>query len=94
MLVAPLTLDSSRQILCFYANRTAQTQVICSSNILNGYFERVIFPGRSLLFHALPEALLEIYTLTPTHTIRTEGILCEELKVSDEIIASLLSRLS
>ncbi len=31
-------------------------------NIPNWYFERVVFPGEQLVFEALPEAVLEIYS--------------------------------
>ncbi|PSB20917.1 DUF1830 domain-containing protein [Phormidesmis priestleyi ULC007] len=47
--------------LC-YINDTHKIKVPRIINISNWYFERVIFPGETLLFEALPKAQLEIYT--------------------------------
>lgn len=63
----PQILDSlcstkSGQILCSYANITDQVQIARITNIPGWYFERVVFPQEYLLFEALPDAQLEIYS--------------------------------
>ena len=52
----------AKRIACIYQNRTPDLQILRISNIANGYFERVTFPGDRLLFEAVPEAQLEIYS--------------------------------
>lgn len=78
-----LTLQSKCKILCYYKNDTSQIQIARISNITNWYFERVVFPGEQLLFEALPEAELEIYTGTTVQAILADKILCSRLQVQD-----------
>ncbi|MCS6812504.1 MAG: DUF1830 domain-containing protein [Cyanobacteria bacterium] len=75
----PKTALSNRQhILCYYLNTSSQIQIARVTNIANWYFDRVIFPRQRLMFHAPPEAILEIHT---TH--ETRHIPCQCLRVSD-----------
>jgi hypothetical protein len=84
----------SREILCFYANHTPNAQIVRITNIADWQFERIVFPGKSILFQALPEGLVELHTLIEIRGIRSDQIPCKDLQVSDELITSLLSRLS
>jgi len=52
----------AKRITCMYQNRTPNLQILRISNIANWYFERVVFPSDRLMFEAIPEAQLEIYT--------------------------------
>lgn len=70
--------DSRQHILCYYFNASSQTQIVRVTNITNWHFDRVIFPGQRLMFHAPPAATLEIHT---TH--ETRHISCQCLRVSD-----------
>ncbi len=69
-------------ILCSYKNKTPTVQIIRITNIPNWYFERVIFPGELLLFEALPEAVLEIYSSEEATAILRDRFLCDWLKVN------------
>ncbi len=72
------TLSDRQHILCYYFNASSQMQIARVTNIANWYFDRVIFPGQRLMFHAPPEATLEIHTTRETHHIP-----CQCLRVSD-----------
>ncbi len=82
------------EVLCFYANRTNNPQIVRITNIADWHLERLVFPGKSILFQSAPEALAEIHTVTEISTIHSDQIPCKTLQVSDELITSLLSRLS
>jgi len=80
---APLPFDSDCPILCCYVNATSELQIARIANIANWYFERVVFPGQRLLFTAVPEAYLEIYTYVMPTTILAARLLCDRLRVND-----------
>lgn len=61
-----LPADCTNRILCCYINDAHRIKIARITNISNWYFERIIFPGEKLLFAALPEAQLEIYTSSST----------------------------
>lgn len=72
----------ARRTLCCYTNPTPHVQVARISNISNWYFERVIFPGERLLFEALADAVLEIYTTASGITMLADRISCDRLQVA------------
>lgn len=74
------TLQATCEIICTYKNATAKIQVIRIANISDWYFEKVVFPQEQLLFEALPEAELEIYTGTTWGAALVEKIHCFRLK--------------
>ena len=76
-------------ILCGYKNRTPKIQIIRITNIPNWYFERVIFPGELLLFEALPEAVLEIYSRNENSSILSDRLLCDYLRVEHRKISPI-----
>ena len=53
-------------ILCYYINASSQLQQIRLQKNEHSALDRMVFPGEKLIFEALPEALLEIYTYTTT----------------------------
>lgn len=67
-------------ILCCYVNTTSKIQIARIENIAN-WLERVVFPGQRLLFEALPNAQLEIYTGMIATAILLDKIQCECLRV-------------
>ena len=67
--------------LCLYSNKTDQIQVLQITNVKNFYFEGVVFPGDRLLFEAVAEAELEIYTSTADSIVLVERINCDRLSV-------------
>ncbi len=81
----PLASKSDRQILCFYANATIRIQIIRITNIPNWYLERVVFPGQRLVFEAVKEAELEIYTSESAIKIITNIIPCQQLIVTETV---------
>jgi hypothetical protein len=72
-----------RQILCFYINSTSRIQIIRITNIPNLHLERMVFPGQRLMFEAVPEAKLEVYTNESATAILAEVISCQQLRVTD-----------
>lgn len=60
-------------------------QIARIANIPNWYFERIVFPSERLLFEALPEAQLEIYTSVTPSEIRLDRILCKCLRINEAI---------
>jgi hypothetical protein len=76
-------------ILCSYKNITPTAQITRITNIPHWYFERVVFPRELMLFEALPEAVLEIYStdemrlsLSDCEASRRHRFLCDWLKVN------------
>jgi hypothetical protein len=79
----PLPNDRGDSILCCYVNQTSQIQLVRITNIVNWYFERVVFPSQRLVFEAYPEALLEIHTGMMASAILSDTIPCERLSLGD-----------
>ncbi|MDV2997921.1 MAG: hypothetical protein N4J56_008060 [Chroococcidiopsis sp. SAG 2025] len=52
------------------------------TNIPRWYLERVVFPGRYLLFEAVPQAQLEIHSVKRASAIPADIIDCKQLQVS------------
>ncbi len=76
-------------ILCGYHNPTPQVQIIRITNIPNWYFERVVFPGEQLVFEALPEAVLEIYSNDEMGSFLRSLLLGDWLRVNHPQYCSL-----
>ena len=57
-------------------------QIIRITNISHWYFERVVFPGELVLFKALSEEVLEVYSSDKITTILSDRFLCDRLKVN------------
>ncbi|NET35082.1 MAG: DUF1830 domain-containing protein [Cyanothece sp. SIO1E1] len=82
-----LSVDDSESFLCHYANITNQIQIVRIANVENWYYERVVFPGQRLLFKALQQSELEVYT-GADQTMLLAQIPCEQLQVvPDEHVA-------
>ena len=74
---------SEVKILCSYINRTCQLQIIKIFNLNHGDFERVIFPGQSILFDAELEDELEVYSGYFNKTIYVAKYPCIELQIDE-----------
>ncbi len=70
------------RILCYYVNVTNRLQMAQIKNVPGWRFERLVFPRQRLLFEAIPEAMLEIYTQTTANSTPTERISCFRLQVN------------
>lgn len=81
--MVPLPLEQSGRIHCQYMNTTRQVQITRISDVANGYFERVVFPGQCLLFTALPSARLEIHTYTHPSAILSDTVPCDRLCINE-----------
>ena len=57
-----LASECDRQMLYLHINVSSHLQIIRIVTIPQLAFERVIFPGQRLLFEAVPETKVEIYT--------------------------------
>lgn len=78
-----LPFKCSEQLLCLYANATSQMQILQIVNIPNWKFERVIFPGQRLVFEAVPNAQLQIYTCITGSPILLDRIACNCLRINE-----------
>ncbi|EKV01718.1 protein of unknown function DUF1830 [Leptolyngbya sp. PCC 7375] len=83
--IDPLPDNVSGYIACCYLNPTGRLQVVRITNIPNWYFERVVFPGQQLIFHAFPEALLEIHSCEMVTTILTDRISCSLIRYAEQL---------
>jgi len=79
----PLPNNQNNSVLCCYVNATNQIQVVRITNIVNWYFERVVFPGQRLVFEALLDAMLEIHTGMMASAILSDTIPCDRLSLGD-----------
>jgi Domain of unknown function (DUF1830) len=80
----PLPSDQHHdEICCCYVNSTSQIQVARITNVLNWYFERVVFPGQRLIFEAPSYGYLEIHTGMMASSILSDKIPCLQLMVLD-----------
>lgn len=73
------------QMLCCYVNASSQIEIARIANILNWYFERVVFPGQRIFFEAQPDAQLEIHTGMMASAILTDKIPCAKLLVNERV---------
>jgi hypothetical protein len=69
-------------VVCCYENVTPKLQVVRITNIPNWYFEKVVFPKQRLLFEAVPQASLEVYTGDIAQAILADHIPCDRLQIS------------
>jgi hypothetical protein len=69
---------------CSYTTTTASIQIARITDLPNGYFERVVFPGACLLFEAPGSAHLEIHTGTVVSAIVSDRIPCDRLAFPQE----------
>lgn len=79
----PLPFNASRHITCRYKNATNRLQIIRIANLLDWYFERVVFPQQQFIFHALPEALLEVRSSATVTAIQSDCIPCSQLRLAE-----------
>ncbi|MDX2232624.1 MAG: DUF1830 domain-containing protein [Leptolyngbyaceae cyanobacterium bins.349] len=77
-------------ILCFYINRTPHTQLARFVKASQYNRDRVVRPNEHLLFEAAPGTVLEIHMLTEESTTLLNSFSCKELKVSNELIETML----
>lgn len=72
---------TTREILCTYRNETGKIQVARIANISGWYFEKVVFPSQQILFMALPEAEMEVYTGATSGVTLFDKFPCTDLGV-------------
>jgi hypothetical protein len=80
--VSQSSVNPEAPIVCCYENVTPKLQVVRITNIPNWYFEKVVFPKQRLLFEALPQASLEVYTGDIAQAILADHIPCDRLQIS------------
>ncbi len=81
----PVPNDQPDRLTCTYANRTSQIQIVRITNIINWYFERVVFPGQQLVFAAPADAHLEIHTGMMASSILSDTLTCRDLVIPDTV---------
>ena len=74
-----------KSILCAYQNRTSSLQIIKIENLDSFYWEKVVFPWQRILFNAVEQAELTIYSNENATAILTDTIDCLRLQVSDSM---------
>jgi hypothetical protein len=79
----PVPGDQPDRLTCTYANHTSQIQIVRITNIINWYFERVVFPGQQLVFSAPGDAHLEIHTGMMASSILSDTLTCRDLAIPD-----------
>jgi Domain of unknown function (DUF1830) len=88
LLTAESPSKDSTQILCCYLNDTGVSQIIRVMSGVSCYFERVVFSREYLLFEALPESYLEVYSpqvYSPLiKGVQSSKIECKLLQVNEK----------
>jgi Domain of unknown function (DUF1830) len=82
-LTAESASEESTQILCYYVNNTNSSQIIRAISEEKYHFERVVFSREHLLFEALPESSLEVYSPL-TNGIQSSKTDCKLLQVNQK----------
>lgn len=72
-------------LTCSYSNRTGSLQIVRITNIEGWYFERVVFPGQTIIFCAAMEALLEVYTGNHATCLLSDSIPCGQLEMCEPV---------
>lgn len=75
------TKSKSEQILCAYQNRTKHLQVVKIENVANFCWEKVVFPSETILFEAIKQAQLKIFSNDSSRALLTDTISCNRLQV-------------
>lgn len=75
------SIEGSEHLLCHYINDAANLQVIRLMTEAKCLFEHIAFSGERILFAALPESSLEIYSPL-MNGIRVSKIDCKLLHVN------------
>lgn len=75
--------ENSDKLLCLHVNETRHIQIarLKKSNV-DCQYERVVYPGERLLFEAVPDAQLEIYTCMNGKEFLYDIALCDRICVS------------
>lgn len=84
--LSPLPSQYSERILCLYTNITNHIQIDRLKNLPNCYFERVVFHEQRLLFEAVLDAQLQMYTCMSGDEIILDRINCNYLRGNEEQI--------
>lgn len=74
---------SEAEQLCCYCNQTPKVQIIRITNLPDRDFERVVFPGQRLMFHAPDYARLEVYTGKPAGALLADTLTCDRIRVQN-----------
>lgn len=77
-----MTSEPTSEGLCCYQNRTGSIQVIRITDLPEQHFERVVFPGQRLMFHAPDWARLEVYAGSPAGALLADTLTCDRMRVS------------
>ena len=77
----PIPSDSTNSVLCCYVNASNKIQVVRITNVLNWYFERVVFPGQRLMFESPTSGQLEIHSGSMASSILEDTIPCSRLTI-------------
>ncbi|WP_013325349.1 DUF1830 domain-containing protein [Gloeothece verrucosa] len=77
---SPPTVNTTKQIVCCYCNRTEQTIIARITNLDEHDCERVVFPQECFFFTAPYQAKLEIYRQSALGVLQ-ELIPCLELQI-------------
>lgn len=69
-------------MLCYHINNTTEVQIVRVLSDSLCHFERIVFPKERVLFEALPESFLEIYSPFPDSS-RITRLECKLFQVSE-----------
>ncbi|MDJ0531718.1 MAG: DUF1830 domain-containing protein [Xenococcaceae cyanobacterium MO_207.B15] len=76
------TTEPISEMLCYYTNSTSKMQLIRVTKSQNLDLEKIVFPQQRLLFEAIPEGQLEIYSDRAGKQSLVEVISCQSLQVN------------
>ncbi len=76
------TIRPISKILCYYTNSSRTMQHIQLKNSSNFDLEKIVFPQQRILFEAIPQGKLEIYTVQTGKLSCIKIISCHNLQVN------------
>ncbi|MBE9044270.1 DUF1830 domain-containing protein [Pleurocapsales cyanobacterium LEGE 10410] len=83
LLQQQISTHQAQSILHAYQNKTKYLQIVKIENVVDFYWEKVVFPYQTVLFYAVKQAKLKIYSSNNATAALTDTIPCSKLKVAN-----------
>ena len=80
-----LSIEPTKNILCYHHNSSAQMQMIKFFNNGINYSSKMVFPGQRIMFEAKPDSQVKILSHNNQgNTLFSQLISCQDLQVNPQ----------
>ena len=79
-----LSIEPTKNILCYHHNSSAQMQMIKFFNNGINYSSKMVFPGQRIMFEAEPDSQVKILSNQKGNTLLSQLINCQDLQVNSQ----------